>query len=122
MSAFIQEFTGFWQKVFSIFSTYNVFTDTLDLLLIAFIVYQAIKLIRDTRALMLAKGLIFLVLVFVLVSLLDMQASIYIFKKVFDNIIVILIIIFHPEIRNALESMGRSSISNLSIFSGKASD
>lgn len=122
MTAFIQQFTSFWEKVFSIFSTYNIFSDTLDLLLIAFIVYQAIKLIRDSRALLLAKGLVFLVLVFVVVSLFDMQASTYIFKKVFDNIIVILIIIFHPEIRNALESMGRSSISNFSLFSGKNHD
>lgn len=122
MSIFIQDFLGFWEKVFSIFSTYNFFSDTLDLLLIAFIVYQAIKLIRDTRALMLAKGLVFLVVLFTVVSLLNMQSSIYIFKKIFENIIIILIIIFHPEIRNALESMGRSSISNISLFNGRAND
>jgi len=122
MATFIHSITGFFEKVFSIFSTYNILSDTLDLFLIAFIVYQAIKLIRDTRALLLAKGLVFLVLVFAIVSIMDMQASTYIFKKVFENIIVILIIIFHPEIRNALERMGSSSFSNLLIFNGKVND
>ncbi|NCC86870.1 MAG: TIGR00159 family protein [Clostridia bacterium] len=122
MATFFSSITDFFEKVFSIFSTYSILSDTLDLILIAFIVYQAIKLIRDTRALLLAKGLFFLVLVFIIVSLMDMQASTYIFKKVFDNIIVILIIIFHPEIRNALERMGSSSLSNLLIFNGKAND
>lgn len=122
MATFFSSIAVFFEKVFSIFSTYNILSDTLDLILIAFIVYQAIKLIRDTRALLLAKGLFFLVLVFIIVSLMDMQASTYIFKKVFENIIVILIIIFHPEIRNALERMGSSSLSNLLIFNGKAND
>jgi diadenylate cyclase len=51
-----------------------------------------------------------------------MQSSIYLFRKIFDNIIIILIIIFHPEIRNALESIGRSSLTNIFIFPGKSSD
>ncbi len=122
MATFISSITSFFEKVFSIFSTYDLLSDTLDLLLIAFIVYQAIKLIRDTRALLLAKGLVFLIIVFALVSLMDMQASTYIFRKIFENIIVILIIIFHPEIRNALERMGSTSLFNLLTFSGKAND
>ncbi|MDR0314919.1 MAG: diadenylate cyclase CdaA [Oscillospiraceae bacterium] len=104
------------------FSTYNWLSDTLDLLLITFIVYQAIKLIRDSRALLLAKGLGLLAFIYLVVSLLDMQSSIYLFRKIFDNIIIILIIIFHPEIRNALESIGRSSLTNIFIFPGKSSD
>lgn len=122
MSGFFEGFTSFWEKVFSIFSTYHFFSDTLDLLLIAFIVYQGIKLIRDSRALLLAKGLVFLIAVFAIVSLFNMQASAYLFRKLFDNIIVILIIIFNPEIRNALERMGRSSLSNIMSIGGKSND
>lgn len=119
MAGFAEGFSSFWEKVISIFSTYSIFSDTLDLLFLAFIVYQAIKLIRDSRALLLAKGLVFLVLVYAVVSLFRMQASAYVFKKLFDNIIVILVIIFHPEIRNALERMGRSSVANFTLFSSK---
>lgn len=122
MSSFFSELMVFFEKVFSIFNTYSLFSDTLDLLLIAFIVYQGIKLIRDSRALLLAKGLVFLVALYSIVSLFNMQASAYLFRKLFDNIIVILVIIFHPEIRNALERMGMSSVTNLSIFSGKSND
>ncbi len=122
MATFINSITSFFEKVVSIFSTYDLLSDTLDLLLIAFIVYQGIKLIRDTRALLLAKGLVFLIIVFAIVSMMDMQASTYIFRKTFENIIVILIIIFHPEIRNALERMGSTSLIKLLTFSGKAND
>lgn len=111
----------FISKVGSIFSTYDFVSDTLDILFIALILYLAIKFIRDTRALLLAKGIFLLAVVYLVVYLLNMQASTYIFGKVFSNILVILFIIFTPEIRTALEKMGGSSISSVGIFKNRAS-
>ncbi|MBE6782750.1 MAG: TIGR00159 family protein [Ruminococcaceae bacterium] len=88
------------------------FTDLLDICLVAFIIYQAIKLLRDTRAFQLLKGLILVGLSFVLIKMLNMQASEYIFKTLFSNLILVLIIIFHPEIRHALEVAGANGFRN----------
>lgn len=88
------------------------FTDFLDICLVAFIIYQAIKLLRDTRAFQLLKGLILVALSFGLIKVLNMQASEYIFKTLFSNLILVLIIIFHPEIRHALEVAGATGFRN----------
>ncbi len=99
-------FAGFFEKLVSIFSTYSWISDTLDILLITFIFFSVLKMIRDSRALTFAKGLIVLGLVYGVVLLLNMQASAYLFSRLFDNILLILIVIFAPEIRKLLENMG----------------
>lgn len=50
------------------------------------------------------------------IYLLDMQASEFIFKKVFGEIIIVLVILFQPELRHMLESVGRRSITKLNLF------
>lgn len=97
-------------------SSFDRISDFLDILLVAFIIYSAIKLIRETRAIQLVKGAILLVVLFALVSLLEMQVSKYLLSFIFSDLLVILVIIFSPEIRHALESVGRSSVSKLNIF------
>lgn len=104
-----------FQKIVSIFSTYSIISDTLDLVLLSFLFYYILKMIRDTRALAFAKGLIVFVLVYVIVLILNMQASAYLFETVFDNILLILIVIFAPEIRKLLENMGTSSVAFATI-------
>lgn len=93
--------------------------DVFDVLLVAFVIYSAIKLIRDTRAIQLAKGVLVLAIVYLLVSLLDMQASSYILNFIFGNLLILLIVIFAPELRHALESMGRSSVSKIDFLNFK---
>lgn len=95
-------------------------SDFLDICLVAFIIYQAIKIIRETRAFQLAKGLLLLGAVYVLTSLLEMEASKFIFNQLFANVILVLIILFHPEIRQVIEHVGRSRVTKLSsIFDFK---
>ncbi len=105
----------------AIFS-FNSLGDILDVLLVAFVIYSAIKLIKDTRAFQLVKGVILLAAVYFIVSLLDMEASKYLLSLLFGNLLIILVIIFSPEIRHALESVGRSSVSNINIFNLKNRD
>lgn len=109
-------FTDFWQEFKQAISSFDRVSDVLDVLLVAFIIYSAIKLIRETRAIQLVKGAILLVVLYSLVSLLDMQVSKYLLSFVFSDLLVILVIVFSPEIRHALESVGRSSVSKLNIF------
>ncbi|MGN0573367.1 MAG: diadenylate cyclase CdaA [Acutalibacteraceae bacterium] len=91
-------------------------TDFLDICLVAFILYNGIKLIRETRAFQLAKGLLLLGVAYLLIYQLDMQASSYIFRVIFQNIFIVLIILFQQEIRQVLERVGKSRFSNLSFL------
>ncbi len=91
----------------------NWITDILDIALVAVILYGAIKLIRDSKAMQLVKGILFLAVLFALVTVLKMQASSYLFSMLFGNLLLILVIVFTPEIRNALESVGRTSVFNI---------
>lgn len=102
--------------------SFNSISDVLDVLLVAFVIYSAIKLIRETRAIQLAKGFVLLLVIYAAVSLLHMQVSTYMFSTVFSDILLVLVIIFSPEIRHALESVGRSSVSNLNFFGFKNSE
>lgn len=118
MDAILASFSTLFEKLISIFSTYNIVSDTLDLLLLTFIIYYFIKLIRDTRALTFAKGLAVFAVVYFVVLILDMQASAYLFSKIFESFLLIIIVIFAPEIRKVLENMGNTKTfsSLMSIF------
>lgn len=99
--------------------SFNGISDILDILLVAFVIYAIINLIRDTKAIQLAKGFILIILLYVIVTVLKMEVSSYIFTLFFSNILVVLVVIFSPEIRHALESVGKSSVSNFGLFSIK---
>ena len=115
--------SGLFEKVVSVFSTYSIVSDTLDLLLLTFLFYSILKMIRDSRALTFAKGIFVFLVVYGVVLLLNMQASAYLFQTVFDNILLILVVIFAPEIRKLLENMGATSkaISSIRGFLNRTS-
>ena len=91
-------------------------TDFLDICLITFLIYNGIKLIRETRAFQLVKGLLLLGAAFVIISALEMQASSFVLSIVFQNIIIVLIVLFQQEIRQILEKVGNSRFSGLISF------
>ena len=102
---FTEKIASLWDQLKVVFSDF-AFTDFLDICLVAFILYSVIKLIRETKAIQLAKGLLLFGVAYLAIYLLDMQASEFIFKKVFGEIIIVLVILFQPELRRALERVG----------------
>lgn len=104
----LSDLSTLFSRVISIFSTYDWLSDTLDIILLTLLVYGLLSVIKDTRALTIAKGLVFFILAYIVVSLLDMKASMFLFRKVFDNILILLAIIFAPELRKLLEKLGTS--------------
>lgn len=99
-----------FNRVLSVFSTFS-FADFLDIVMVAAIIYICVRIIRETRAMQLAKGIIFVLIVYGIVNLLGMEASGYIFKAIFSNILIILVVIFGPEIRSILEQVGHGATS-----------
>lgn len=118
----ILSFTDTFREIGKAILSFNSISDILDVLLVAFVIYSAIKLIRETRAIQLAKGFVLLAAVYALVYLLKMQVSTYLFSMIFSNILLVLVVIFAPEIRHALESVGRSKVGKLNFLAAKNGD
>lgn len=118
---FMERFTNFWDQISTIFLSFEI-PDFLDICLVAFVLYSLIKLIRETRAFQLAKGFILLGLVYILITSFNMQASSYIFQRLFSDLIILIIILFQPEIRHALESVGGSSIPKFGFLGGSKNE
>ena len=106
---FFETIADFIEKVGNIFALFTL-SDAFDILLVTFIIYGAIKLLRDTRAIQLIKGIVLIGVIYIVITALNMEASEYIFQSVFSNIVLVLLILFQPEIRHAFESIGRSNI------------
>ncbi|MBQ3432048.1 MAG: diadenylate cyclase CdaA [Clostridia bacterium] len=101
--------SSFFEQVIAVLSSYRPIQDTLDILLVTLILYELIKLIRKTRSVQIFKGLAILFVVYIVVLIFDMPVMKSIFGTIFSSALVIIIILFTPEIRNVLERMGRSS-------------
>ncbi|MBQ3045804.1 MAG: diadenylate cyclase CdaA [Clostridia bacterium] len=111
--AVFDNFTEFFSRIPSLKPGLS---DFLDVCFVAFILYNGIKLIRDTRAFQLVKGLIFLGFIYLVINTLKMEASSYIFEFVFKNIFIILVIIFQQEIRQIFEKVGTSKLASISLL------
>ena len=115
----VAEFFGnVWDYIVSFVKQFNFLTDTLDILIVAFVVYSLIKLVRDSRAEQLIKGIVILAMLLFLSSpsVLNMRTLFFLLKTVFDNGLLVLVVIFQPEIRRALEQAGHSRLGLRSIF------
>ncbi len=112
-------FTDLFEQVKRALLSFDGISDLLDVILVAFVIYSGIKLIRETRAFQLAKGVLLLAVIYLVVTLFEMRASEFILSFIFTNLLMILVVIFAPELRHALESMGRSSVSIFNIFKNK---
>ena len=81
--------------------------DIADIVLVTFIIYYCIKLVRQTRAFHLVKGIVLVAIAFFVVSALNMSTASYLFSRVFSDIVIVLLLLFQPEIRQVVESVGR---------------
>ncbi len=96
--------------------------DVVDIVFVALVLYYLIKILRQTRAFHLVKGIVLMGVIYLVVSALNMNASSYIFSQLFSNIVVVMLLLFQPEIRHTVESFGRGDFKKFSIFSSRASD
>ncbi len=108
-----------WNAIVGFFSTFNWVTDTIDILLVALIIYYAIRMIRDSRAEQLIKGIGILILIYFFAWLFRFTTLKYLLALLFDNALLVLVVIFQPELRRILEKAAnsRSGLSSLvSVF------
>lgn len=84
--------------------------DILDILIVAFLIYQLLKYTRQTRVSQVAKGIVVLLLASWLSELFGMRTLNALLKWVISAGPVVLIVVFQPEIRRMLEGIGNSSL------------
>ena len=100
-----------WQNIVSFFHKYFSLTsirvvDIIEIIIIAIILYYLITWFRNTRAWSLFKGLLLLLGLLLLAAIFQLNTILWIASRVLSVGVIGLIIIFQPELRRALESLG----------------
>lgn len=84
-------------------------TDIIDILVMTFLIYKVIMLVKETRAAQLLKGL-FIILIFSRISIaLNLYTVNWLISNIFTAGLVLIIVVFQPELRRAFEKLGRSN-------------
>lgn len=86
-------------------------SDFIDIALVSYLVYKALKFIRDTRTIQLLKGVIIVVAITQISYFANLNTMYYILSNFLQLGVVALIIVFQPELRRALEHTGRTAAS-----------
>ena len=105
--------------LFSAFSgsiVLKIILSIVDIAIVAFIMYKILLLIRGTRAIQVAKGLVFLLIAAMVSNFVDLYTIRWLLEQLWPVLFVALVIIFQPELRRALEQLGRGQ-----FFSRKTS-
>lgn len=100
---------SWWEWMVSIAMNFQ-FKDAVDIIIVAFLIYGVVKLVRETRAGQLVKGLFLLVILFIISSYFNLVMVSRVLAYFFQFAFVAILIVFQPEIRKALEQVGRNNI------------
>ncbi len=90
--------------------------DILDILVIAFIIYKAIGFLLETKAGRLVKGIVILFVIYVLATGLELATLQWLLTKVMGSAIIAVVVIFQPELRRILETVGNTKFSHNRFF------
>ena len=100
---------SWWEWMVSIAMNFQ-FKDAVDIIIVAFLIYGVVKLVRETRAGQLVKGLFLLVILFIISSYFSLVMVSRVLAYFFQFAFVAILIVFQPEIRKALEQVGRNNV------------
>ncbi|HOB29538.1 MAG TPA: diadenylate cyclase CdaA [Bacillota bacterium] len=107
-----------WDRIITAILQLNIgYLDIIDIIIVAFVFYRLILLIRGTRAEQLVKGLMFLLLVMIVSDKIGLKTLNWILEKVMTVGLIAIPIVFQPELRRALEQLGRGKIFKRSYWS-----
>ena len=96
-------------KSFSFYSTFMDWRDVLEILIIAFLMYCILVWMKTTRAWLLLRGLIVICVFLALAALMEMNTIMWIVQNVLGFAVVAVIIVMQPELRHALEELGKKN-------------
>ncbi len=82
-------------------------TDALDILVVAALFYEILRWVRKTKAWVLVKGIILVLVIWLVASVLELNMAIWLLESTLSVGILAVVIIFQPELRRALEQLGQ---------------
>ena len=103
------QLAAFWAKLTMLVSTIR-FSDIVDILIVAYLIYNVIMLIRKTNSYRLAQGVLLILIALWLSGVLKLTMFNRILQKTVELGLIALVIIFQPELRRALEQIGRGKL------------
>ena len=89
--------------------------DVVDILVVAYIIYRVMKLLKDTSAARLAKGILVLVLIMLFASFLHLTMISWLLRNALSVGVFAVVVIFQPELRRLLEQLGKGNLSRMLI-------
>ena len=116
MSEIIESITSFIERYVTWLSIPSIkWTDIVEVLIISVLLYRVLAWIKESKAWSLLKGIVF-ILVFVMVAaMFSMTTILWIAKNIFGVAVTAMVVVFQPELRKALEQLGRRKVLS-SIF------
>ena len=103
---------GILSSIKSVFNTIGI-VDVLDILIMTYLIFQLIVLARRTRAVQLVKGILILLVAYLVASQIGFKTLNFVLDKVLQYGIIAAIVVFQPELRRALEQMGRGKLASM---------
>ncbi|MCR5356167.1 MAG: diadenylate cyclase CdaA [Lachnospiraceae bacterium] len=111
MQQFGEVFKSIGERYFSWISLPMImWTDIVEIIIISFLVYHVLVWIKNTRAWSLFRGIVIILVFVFLAALFDMTTILWIAKNVTGIAVTALLIVFQPELRKALEQLGKTSV------------
>ena len=101
--------TNLFQSIMNQLAVVRI-TDLIDILVVSYLVYKALKFIRDTKTVQLLKGIILMVVITQVSALAHLNTLHYILSNVLQLGLIAWLIVFQPELRRLLEHLGRSTV------------
>lgn len=104
-----------WNSIRVILSPDSFIFSIIDILIVTYVVYKVIQFMRQTRAEQLIKGIIVFVLIFLIAQVLQLNAVKWIISIISVNLLVVIVILFQPELRSILEKIGRNGLTSFNF-------
>lgn len=101
----------FWNGSFInyIKNPWNIITLIIDIVIVIFLIVKVVKILKGSRAMQLVKGILFLIIITWLSSIFNLKILNYILTTIMTYGVILLIVLFQPELRRALEQLGSSN-------------
>lgn len=116
------EFKEFWSTTLTYYiqNPWNIVALIIDIIIVAFLITAMVKILKGSRAMQLVKGIIFLIFITMASSIFRLKILNYILTTFMTYGVILLIVLFQPELRRALEQLGSSN--KLTRFLGLEKD
>lgn len=88
----------------------------IDILIVSYLIFRVIKMLKGTRAMQLLKGIVLLLIINALSEFLSLNILHYMLSSIMTYGVLLVIVVFQPELRKALEQVGNTDIKKILDF------